>query len=272
MHRGRDRRLQPRHHRLDLVHHLDRVGARLRARSAAARSACRRTRRRCAAISTASMTSADILRARPARRCDRPTMTWRNALASNSWSLVSSVNVLVRAFQVALRQVGRGVDQRGAHVLQADAARGQRVGVHLHVHRRDLLAGDVDLRHAAHPRERLRQHVVGVLVESVDRHRVGADRVDQDRRGWPGWSCGKVGGWAGSSAAARSAALIAVCTSLRGAVDVARQVELQRDRGRAEAAGRGHLGEAGDGGELLLQRRGDRGGHGVRAGAGQLWR
>ena len=59
---------------------------------------------------------------------------------------------------------------------------------------------------------------------------------------------------------------------LRGGIDVAVEVELQRDRGRPERAGRGHLRDAGDLGELALERRRDRGGHGVRAGAGKLGR
>ena len=58
----------------------------------------------------------------------------------------------------------------------------------------------------------------------------------------------------------------------RRGVDVAVQVELQRDAGRAERAGRGHLGDAGDAPELPLQRRGHRGRHGFGAGARQRQR
>ena len=54
----------------------------------------------------------------------------------------------------------------------------------------------------------------------------------------------------------------------RGAVDVAVERELQGDRGVAEPAPRRHRHQAGDGGELVLERRGDGCGHGVRAGAG----
>ena len=43
--------------------------------------------------------------------------------------------------------------------------------------------------------------------------------------------------------------------------------ELQRDLRRAQDARGGHVVHARDGGELLLQRRGHRGRHGVRAGA-----
>ena len=44
----------------------------------------------------------------------------------------------------------------------------------------------------------------------------------------------------------------------RGAVDVAVEIELQRDVGAARAARRGHRVEAGDGRELALERAGDR--------------
>jgi hypothetical protein len=45
----------------------------------------------------------------------------------------------------------------------------------------------------------------------------------------------------------------------RGRVDVAVQVELQGDAGRAQAARRGHLGDRRDAAELALERRGHRG-------------
>ena len=50
----------------------------------------------------------------------------------------------------------------------------------------------------------------------------------------------------------------------RGRVDVAVQVELDRDVGRAEPGRRGHLRDAGDAAELTLERRRDGGGHRVR--------
>ena len=56
----------------------------------------------------------------------------------------------------------------------------------------------------------------------------------------------------------------------RGRVDVAVEVELDGDGGRAERARRRHLRDAGDLRELRLERLGDRGGHGVGTGAGEL--
>ena len=53
----------------------------------------------------------------------------------------------------------------------------------------------------------------------------------------------------------------------RGAVDVAGEVELDGDAGRAQRADRGHLGDAGDLAEPPLERRGDGRRHGLGIGA-----
>ena len=55
-----------------------------------------------------------------------------------------------------------------------------------------------------------------------------------------------------------------------GRVDVAIEIELHDDRRRAERARRGHFRDAGNLGDLALQRLGDRGGHRLRRGAGQI--
>ena len=103
------------------------------------------------------------------------------------------------------------------------------------------------------------------------RQRVGRDRVDQDR------ALGRVGLLVGRRVrqVLRQQAARRVDGGLHvagGAVDVAAEIELQRDAGGAKPAGRGHLGEAGDGGELLLERGRDRRRHGVGARARQLRR
>ena len=54
-----------------------------------------------------------------------------------------------------------------------------------------------------------------------------------------------------------------------GAVEVAVEIELERDLRRAERVGRGHRLQAGDRRELILERRRHRRRHGFRAGAGQ---
>src|SRR3954470_12777279 len=59
---------------------------------------------------------------------------------------------------------------------------------------------------------------------------------------------------------------------LGGSVDIAVEIELQRDRGRAEGARRRYLRDAGNLAEATLERRRDRRGHGVGTGARKLRR
>ncbi len=130
-----------------------------------------------------------------------------------------------------------------------------------------LLAEDARFRHARHGRQFLRQDRVGIIIDPVDRQRIRIDGVDQHRPvGRIGLSVGRRGRQVlGQQAAGRVDRLLDV---LGGGVDVAVEIELQRDRQRADAARRGHLGERRDRRELLLERRRDRRRHRVRAGAG----
>src|SRR5262249_29220948 len=59
---------------------------------------------------------------------------------------------------------------------------------------------------------------------------------------------------------------------LRRRVNVAVQTELNGDLHAAERTGRGHVVYPGDGGELLLERRGDSRRHRLRVGPGQRGR
>src|SRR5213593_640649 len=81
--------------------------------------------------------------------------------------------------------------------------------------------------------------------------------------GFTFWYTGGVGIWGGKSGAALA---MADCTSW-AAASVER--ELDRDGGQALGARRRHRVDAGDRGELLLERRGDRRGHRLRARPGQ---
>jgi len=56
----------------------------------------------------------------------------------------------------------------------------------------------------------------------------------------------------------------------RGGVDIATEIELESDVGGTEAAGGGHLRNAGDAAELALERSGHGGGHCFRAGTWQI--
>ena len=81
-----------------------------------------------------------------------------------------------------------------------------------------------------------------------------------------------VGGYGMFGGSCALAALIADSVSLTAPSMGAAQIELQGDLGVAERARRRHLGEARDLAELQLQRRRDRGRHGLRIGTRQLRR
>ena len=87
---------------------------------------------------------------------------------------------LMVVLEVALGLVDGGVGERGAHVLERDAVRGQRRRVGLHAHGEVLLAGHQHLRDAGHRRDLLRQDGEGVVVDLVDRQVVGGHGIDQD--------------------------------------------------------------------------------------------
>ena len=172
--------------------------------------------------------------------------------------------ILKRAFG----PVGVGVGQRRAHRLQADAVVAQLHGVQLHAHGGAGAAADKHLAHALDLRDLLRQDRVGHVVNLRLGHHVGGQRQDQDRR------FGRIGlAVAGIlRQVRRQLAARGVDRGLHvagGGIDVAIEVELQGDGGRAQRAGRSHLVHAGDAAKLPLQRRGHGRGHGLRAGAGQ---
>ena len=142
-------------------------------------------------------------------------------------------------------------------------------GIHLHPHGALLLAADEHLGDAGNLRNLLRQDGVGVVVDLDQRHGVGLHRQDHDRR------VGRVDLPIGRRRrqVLRQLARGGVDRRLHvtgGGVDVALQIELHGDLGRAEHADRGELSDAGDLGELILQRLRHRARHGLRAGAGEL--
>ncbi len=127
-----------------------------------------------------------------------------------------------------------------------------------------LLSVDLDLRDALHSRQLLCQDREGVFVRFVNRHRIGMDDIDQDRaiRGI-GLSISR---WVRQIFGQNSGCGVDRGQHvLRGAVDVALEVELHRDRRGADPARRGHLRQAGDGRELLLERGRDGRRHRLRA-------
>ena len=166
----------------------------------------------------------------------------------------------------AIRVRGR---QRRANVLERQAERVQRGRVDLDAHGRQRAAADVDLADALDLRQLLRQHarrdVVQARLVSVE---LAREREDHDRR------VGRV-----HLAVARVVRQVRRQLAARGVdrglhvarrrIDVAAQVELHRDRRRAQRARRRHLRDARDLAELLFQRRRDARRHRLRARAGQ---
>ncbi len=176
--------------------------------------------------------------------------------------------VLARTVQVAFGLIDVGGDQDFSDVVQAESSAGQRRGVNLHAHRRLLTAVDGDQPHARHLRDLLRQDRIRYVVDLVERQGVRADAQGEDGR--VGRVALAVGRWRrerrGQQVRRRVNRSLHV---LLGRVDVAIQIELQRDLGVAEARYRGHLAERRHLAELSFERRGHRRGHGLRTGSRQ---
>ena len=166
------------------------------------------------------------------------------------------------AVQGAGRQIhvggGNRIDQR----VDADLACRQRVGIGLDAHGEFGAAEDADLRHAFQRGDLPRQQGLGIFVHRGRLQRVRAHGEEQDRQ------VRRVHFAEGRLLRQRLGQIVARGADRRlhvlgGAVQAAVQAELQIDAGRALGAGRGHLVDALDGGELVLQGRCDRGRHGV---------
>ena len=131
-----------------------------------------------------------------------------------------------------------------------------------------MFAADGDLSDAGHLRDLLCQIVVRVLVNGDKRHCGRVRRKNEDRR------VGRIEllvGWRRRHGLRQR--LARRCDRglhvLRREIDIAVEIELNRNRRGAEGAERGHLGDAGDLAELAFERRCDRGRHGFGAGPGQ---
>ena len=176
---------------------------------------------------------------------------------------------LVAVVDRALRAVGVCRGECRAHVFEPDAVFEQRLRIELDAHCRQCRAADDDLADARDLRQPLLEHVAGGVVHLALAERLGGHRQDQDRRiGRVDLAVGRIAfqvrrqvGTRGDDGGLDVA---------RGAVDVAVELELQRDARLADAALRGHLGDAGDLAEMAFQRAGDAGRHRLRARAGQL--
>ena len=178
------------------------------------------------------------------------------------------VQALTGVAYLTLGTICIGRRQCRADRVQTDARIVQQVRIEFDSHRRIGASADIHLPDSAHLRQLLREDGVGLIVNIGQGDAVGGQRQNQDRRirridlAIPGIA-GKV---------RRQLAARGVDGGLYvagGGIDVAVEIELQNDAGRAELADRGHLVDAGDASELALERSRDGGGHGLRTGARQ---
>ena len=175
---------------------------------------------------------------------------------------------LVRSEKSSGGQVDVGILDGVRHLIDADAARGQRLGIKLHPHRVFLRAIQLHLRHAGDHGDALRHQRVGVVIDGGGRKRVGVNRHVKHRLvGRVHLLVGRRRGHVRRKPALRAGD--GGLHILRGGVNVAAQAELQGDLRAALRAHGTHGLKSGDGGELALQHGGYGGGHGLRARAGQ---
>ncbi|MNT07435.1 hypothetical protein D3C72_1421380 [compost metagenome] len=141
-------------------------------------------------------------------------------------------------------------------------------GVEADAHGVGLRAINTDLGDARNGGKKWRDDVFGDFVHFAGGHFLAVDSEQQHRR------IGRVG-----FAIARRRRHVARQLPLRArdcrlhiggrSIDIAVEIKLQHDRAVAERVGGADFADAGNGFELLHQRRGDRGGHGLRRSAGK---
>ncbi len=266
---GWDRCLQHRHHRLDPLDSVDDVGAGL---------ALDRHDDRALVVVPAG----DQVVFRRADGAADVTDADRRAISVSDHQIGVIVRVqqlivgvqrigLARAVERAFRQVDIGLAERRADVLQIDAARGKRLRIELHPHGGLLLAAEADEADARYLRNLLQQDVFRIGVHRGQRQAVRGQAEYEDRR------IGRIdlADRRRVGNARRQKRTSGVDCRQRIAdrsVDLAVQIELQRDLGVAKCARRRHLGETRNLAELEFERRRDRRRHGLRIGTRQLRR
>ena len=175
---------------------------------------------------------------------------------------------LLLPLQGAERQFDGAVRDRRRDIVDAEPARRQRGWVHLDRRGIFLLPEDDDLPDPGQHRDALCQIQVGILIELVQGHHIGGQSENQDRL------VSRVDLAVGRRVRQvfRQDAARLVDRRLHvggGAVDIARQVELQRDRRGPLHIRRRDLVHPRQCRELALERLRHRGRHDLRAGARQ---
>ena len=176
---------------------------------------------------------------------------------------------LMHAVERALRPRHIGADDRLADILEADAIGGEPRQVGLDAHRRPDAALHRDAADAGHLASRCAMQRVGEIALIAQRDGLRGQRQRDDRR------VGRVhlGVSRRIGEVARQRRGRGVDRGLhvlRGAVDLAAEIELQRHLADAERARRGHQRQRRDLAELPFQRRRHQRRDGVGAGARKL--
>ena len=176
------------------------------------------------------------------------------------------VEGLIGAVEGSRREVHVALGDGLLDLVDADAPRGQRVGVELNAHGVLLRAEHLHLGHAVDRGDALRQQRLRVLVHDVQRQGRRAEGEVEDRL------VGRVhlliGGRRGHARRQLRGGLAdGRLDVLGGGIDVPVEAELDRDVAEAEGARGRHGIDAGDGAELLLQGRRHRRGHRIGTGA-----
>ena len=172
--------LQLRQERLDAVHHLDDVGARLPLD-------VDDDRRRVVHPGRLLHVFRAVDHLRHVRQHHRRAVVigdddWLVILAGQELIVGVDLISLLRPVEIALGLVDAGRLQRGAHVLQIDTVGRKRRGVRLNAHGRLLAAADADQSHARQLRNLLRQPRVRQILDLRQRNRVRRQRQRQNRR------------------------------------------------------------------------------------------
>ena len=178
---------------------------------------------------------------------------------------------LMRAVERALGARHIGGDDDVAHVFERDAVVGEPRQIGLDAHRRPDVALHGDAADAGQFAQSRRQQRVGDVAQLPQRDVAGGQRQRDDRR--IGRVHLRIDRRIRQVARQRRARRVdRGLHVLGGGVDVAVEIELQRDLADAERTRRRHQRERGNLAEIALERRRHQRRHGVGAGARQLGR
>ena len=178
---GRQLLLERRQHRLDGVDDLDRVGVGL-ALHGEHDGALAVVPARGLVVLDRIDDARDVAQAHRMAVARSATMMLRKAAALASWVLAAMVSCWLVALQRADRRVVVGRRDGGLHLVDADAARGQRRRVELDAHRVFLAAEDQHLRDAVDASTATARSRAAAKASSSTAARLALQRQQQDRR------------------------------------------------------------------------------------------